>query len=196
MAEVKTMRLNKVLREFNISLDRAVEYLSSKGYEVESRPTTKISSEEYQILLEEFQKDKSKKVASKEVGEEKRKEKEEIRIASERELEEKQKKIEASKKLIKAEVKLKGPKTLGKIDLEGKTAKPKEEKSPQDKKDVITPANKEISVKNEETTEIKISDSSASKIIKKEISTEKKEVLPVKEQEKVSAPTKKETNVK
>ena len=31
MAEVKTMRLNKVLREFNISLDRAVEYLSSKG---------------------------------------------------------------------------------------------------------------------------------------------------------------------
>ena len=86
MAEVKTMRLNKVLREFNISLDRAVEYLSSKGYEVESRPTTKISSEEYQILLEEFQTDKSKKVASKEVGEEKRKEKEEIRIASERNL--------------------------------------------------------------------------------------------------------------
>ena len=196
MAEVKTMRLNKVLREFNISLDRAVEYLSSKGYEVESRPTTKISSEEYQILLEEFQKDKSKKVASKEVGEEKRKEKEEIRIASERELEEKQKKIEASKKLIKAEVKLKGPKTLGKIDLEGKTAKPKEEKSPQDKKEVITPAKKEISVKNEETTEVKIPDSSASKIIKKEISTEKKEVLPAKEQEKVSAPIKKETNVK
>ena len=196
MAEVKTMRLNKVLREFNISLDRAVEYLSSKGYEVESRPTTKISSEEYQILLEEFQKDKSKKVASKEVGEEKRKEKEEIRIASERELEEKQKKIEASKKLIKAEVKLKGPKTLGKIDLEGKTAKPKEEKSPQDKKEVITPAKKEISVKNEETTEVKIPDSSASKIIKKEISTEKNEVLPAKEQEKVSAPIKKETNVK
>ena len=122
MAEAKTMRLNKVLREFNISLDRAVEYLSSKGYEVESRPTTKISGEEYQVLLEEFQTDKSKKVASKEVGEEKRKEKEEIRIASERELEEKQKKIEASKKLIKAEVKLEGPKTLGKIDLEGQSS--------------------------------------------------------------------------
>ena len=194
MAEVKTMRLNKVLREFNISLDRAVEYLSSKGYEVESRPTTKISSEEYQILLEEFQKDKSKKVASKEVGEEKRKEKEEIRIASERELEEKQKKIEASKKLIKAEVKLEGPKTLGKIDLEGKTPKAKEEKTPQDKKEVTTPANKEISDKNEESTEVKMPDSDASKIIKKEISSEKKEVLPAKE--KVSAPTKKETIAK
>ena len=194
MAELKTMRLNKVLREFNISLDRAVEYLSSKGYEVESRPTTKISSEEYQILLDEFQKDKSKKVASKEVGEEKRKEKEEIRIASERELEEKQKKIEASKKLIKAEVKLEGLKTLGKIDLEGKTPKAKEEKSPQDKKEVTTPVNKEISVKNEESTEVKMPDSDASKIIKKEISSEKKEVLPAKE--KVSAPTKKETIAK
>jgi len=194
MAEVKTMRLNKVLREFNISLDRAVEYLSSKGYEVESRPTTKISSEEYQILLEEFQKDKSKKVASKEVGEEKRKEKEEIRIASERELEEKQKKIEASKKLIKAEVKLEGPKTLGKIDLEGKTPKAKEEKTPQDKKEVTTPVNKEISDKNEESTKVKIPDSDASKIVKKEISSEKKEVLPAKE--KVSAPTKKETIAK
>ena len=194
MAEVKTMRLNKVLREFNISLDRAVEYLSSKGYEVESRPTTKISSEEYQILLDEFQKDKSKKVASKEVGEEKRKEKEEIRIASERELEEKQKKFEASKKLIKAEVKLEGLKTLGKIDLEGKTPKAKEEKTPQDKKEVTTPVNKEISIKNEESTEVKMPDSDASKIIKKEISSEKKEVLPAKE--KVSAPTKKETIAK
>ena len=194
MAEVKTMRLNKVLREFNISLDRAVEYLSSKGYEVESRPTTKISSEEYQILLDEFQKDKSKKVASKEVGEEKRKEKEEIRIASERELEEKQKKIEASKKLIKAEVKLEGPKTLGKIDLEGKTPKAKEEKTPQDKKEVTTPVNKETSDKNQESTEVKMPDSDASKIIQKEISSEKKEVLPSKE--KVSAPIKKETIAK
>ena len=68
MAEVKTMRLSKVLREFNISLDRAVEFLSSKGYEIEARPTTKISAEEYEVLFEEFQTDKSKKVASKEVG--------------------------------------------------------------------------------------------------------------------------------
>ena len=116
MAEVKNMRLNKVLREFNISLDRAVEFLSSKGFEVESRPTTKISGEEYQVLFDEFQTDKSKKVASKEVSEEKRKEKEEIRLAYEREHEDKQKK-EASK-VIKAEVKIEGPKKVGKIDLD------------------------------------------------------------------------------
>ena len=32
MADNKTMRLNKVLRELNISLDRAVEHLSGKGH--------------------------------------------------------------------------------------------------------------------------------------------------------------------
>ena len=36
-----TLRLNKVLRELNISLDRAVEYLSNVGCEIEARPTTK-----------------------------------------------------------------------------------------------------------------------------------------------------------
>ena len=85
MAENPTIRLNKVLRELNISLDRAVDYLNSAGYEVEARPTTKISNEVYQVLLDEFQTDKSKKVASKEVGEEKQKEKEHGRKNTENE---------------------------------------------------------------------------------------------------------------
>ncbi|MBT8312766.1 MAG: hypothetical protein HKP23_08055, partial [Flavobacteriaceae bacterium] len=79
MAEGAKIRLNKVLRELNISLDRAVDYLASKGHEVEARPTTKISDEVYQVLLDEFQTDMSKKAASMEVGEEKRKEKEALR---------------------------------------------------------------------------------------------------------------------
>ena len=41
MSEVKLIRLNKVLREFNISLDRAVEFLNSKGHTIEARPTSK-----------------------------------------------------------------------------------------------------------------------------------------------------------
>jgi PKD repeat protein len=80
MAEGKTTRLNKVLRELNISLDRAVEHLSKNGHDIEARPTTKISGEIYQVLLDGFQNDKTKKAASKEVGEEKRKEKEAIRL--------------------------------------------------------------------------------------------------------------------
>ena len=129
MAEVKTMRLSKVLREFNISLDRAVDFLKENGFEVEARPTTKITGEEYQILFDEFQTDKSKKVASKEVGEEKRKEKEELRIARERELEEKQQR--ETSKVIKAKAQLDGPRAVGKIDLEPKKETPAPEPEPQ-----------------------------------------------------------------
>ena len=89
MSVGKTMRLNKVLRELNISLDRAVEHLASKGFQVDARPTTKISSEEYQVLLDGFETDANKKAASKEVGEEKRKEKEAIRLELEAKLEKK-----------------------------------------------------------------------------------------------------------
>ena len=60
MSNQPTLRLNKVLRELNISLDRAVEFLSQKGHEIEARPTTKISQEVYTILLDEFETDKSR----------------------------------------------------------------------------------------------------------------------------------------
>ena len=118
MAENKTIRLNKVLRELNISLDRAVEHLGSKGIEIESRPTAKITAEVYNVLSGEFQTDASKKVASKEVGEEKRKEKEALRL--EREQEEERKRLAELKKqeVIKAKAKLEGPKTVGNIDLD------------------------------------------------------------------------------
>ena len=123
MADNATIRLNKVLRELNISLDRAVDFLGAKGHDVEARPTTKISNEVYQVLLDEFQTDMSKKVASKEVGEEKRKEKEALRQQLEQEQEEKRlarEKKAASEKVVKAKAELSGPKTVGKIDLSPK----------------------------------------------------------------------------
>ena len=126
MAENATIRLNKVLRELNISLDRAVDYLSSKGHEIEARPTTKISEEVHQVLLDEFQTDMSKKVASKEVGEEKRKEKEAIRVQLEQEQEERRlvrERRAAASEVIKAKAELAGPKTVGKIDLSPKKKK-------------------------------------------------------------------------
>ncbi len=121
MAE--TIRLNKVLRELNISLDRAVEFLDSKGVEIEKRPTTKISEEIYTVLSNEFQTDASKKVASKEVGEAKIKEKEVLREQRERELEEKQKATAKREEIVKAAAALSGPKQVGKIDLEPKKKK-------------------------------------------------------------------------
>ena len=143
MAGNPTIRLNKVLRELNISLDRAVDYLNSVGHEVEARPTTKITDEVYQVLLDEFQTDKSKKVASKEVGEEKRKEKEAIRIQMEQEQEERRlarEKKNAEQQVIKAKAELSGPKTVGKIDLDKKPEAPKAEEP---KEEVEEPKAKE-----------------------------------------------------
>ncbi|WP_275314995.1 translation initiation factor IF-2 [Tenacibaculum bernardetii] len=127
MAEGNKLRLNKVLRELNISLDRAVEHLAKSGHEIEARPTTKISDKEYQILFDGFQTDKSKKVASKEVSEEKRKEKEAIRLQVEEEQEKKRVEDEAKKQeVLKAKAKKLELKTVGKIDV--KTGKAVEEK--------------------------------------------------------------------
>jgi len=153
MAEVKSIRLNKVLKEFNISLDRAVDFLKSKSVEIEARPTAKISDTEYKLLSEEFAKDKEKKVESKEVGEEKRKEKEELFNDREREREEQEKlkaqadaaaklaaenaaaekaAAAAAQKVVEAKATLKGPKKVGKVDLDAKgNVKPKEKQAPE-----------------------------------------------------------------
>ncbi|CAM1359528.1 translation initiation factor IF-2 [Tenacibaculum sediminilitoris] len=143
MAEGKKLRLNKVLRELNISLDRAVEHLAKNGYDIEARPTTKISDKEYQILFDGFQTDKSKKVASKEVSEEKRKEKEAIRQQLEQEQE--RKRLEEAKKqeVLKAKAEKLELKTVGKIDVE--TGKAVEEKPVPIKKEekVETPKKEE-----------------------------------------------------
>ncbi len=138
MAE--TIRLNKVLRELNISLDRAVEFLDSKGIEIEKRPTTKISEETYKVLSGEFQTDASKKVASQEVSEAKLKEKEDLRIKRERELEAKQKELEAKeearrREVVKAAKPLSGPKTIGKIELDPKKNEVEEKKPEAPKKE-------------------------------------------------------------
>ena len=119
MADLKTIRINKVLRELNISLDRAVEHLAEKGFQVEARPTTKISQQEYELLLGAFQTDRSKKEASHEVFEEKRKEKEAIREQTQKEAPP-EPPAPKPDTVVRAQSKLEGLKTVGKIDLKPK----------------------------------------------------------------------------
>ncbi|WP_242134358.1 translation initiation factor IF-2 [Aestuariivivens marinum] len=139
MAE--TIRLNKVLRELNISLDRAVEFLDSKGVEIEKRPTTKISEAVYQILSNEFETDANKKMASQEVSEAKQKEKDLLREQRERELEEKQKELAKKEEVVRATKTLSGPKQVGKIDL---NPKKEEVKKAAPKEEVIEPIKEEV----------------------------------------------------
>jgi translation initiation factor IF-2 len=123
MSEEKVIRINKVLRELNISLERAVDYLKDKGIVVESNPNTKISDDVYNVLCDQFAGDKGNKEASKEVGEEKRKEKEALRVEREKEIEDKRKQDEErlkSQEVIKARATVTGPVHIGSIDLNPK----------------------------------------------------------------------------
>ena len=134
MSEERAIRINKVLKEFNISLDRAVETLKDKGHTIEHSPNAKISQLEYDVLCNTFSADKGNKVASKEVGEEKKKEKEAIKREIEKELEEKRRAEEERQKqeIIKARAVVAGPKTLGKIELNPKKVETEEvKKEPQ-----------------------------------------------------------------
>ena len=126
------IRINKVLRELNISLDRAVDFLESKGIEIEKSPNTKISQEVYNTLSDEFQTDATKREKAQEVSEAKLKEKEELREQREREIEEKEKQESKKETVVKAKAELSGPKQIGKIELDKKPnakteEKPKEE---------------------------------------------------------------------
>jgi len=146
MPDQPTIRLNKVLRELNISLDRAVEHLVQEGHEVEARPTTKISQEVYKVLLDEFETDKSKKDASHEKSEEKRKEKEAQRLKQEElELEKQKREKERLEKqqVIRASANLNRPKAVGTIDLgNAKVGAPKITPQEANKKEAAVAAEK------------------------------------------------------
>ena len=196
MADQPTLRLNKVLRELNISLDRAVEHLSQKGHDIEARPTTKITQEVYNLLLDEFQTDKSKRDASAEISEEKRKEKENLRLQQEKLEQEKLEREQAQKEIIKARVELKKIKQVGKIDLDkkpsvtpAKASTSKEEKKTAPKEAVLPKAEppKVATVKTE------IPKSESPKVETPEVNTSEKvepEVLGTKEPS--TPPTEKE----
>ena len=154
MAEVVKKRLNKVLTELNISMDRAVEYLAKKGIKIDPDPNAKIAPDVYQVLVQGFEQDKSKKQMIEEVNQAKREEKEKQRIAKELQMaaqaqkEEQQRTLAAEKQPQPAPSPSASPaepdvikarsehavhlKTVGKIDLDaiGKPAK-KAEKAPE-----------------------------------------------------------------
>lgn len=124
MSEERNIRINKVLRELNISLERAVDHLKDKGISIESNPNAKISDKEFDILQSQFAGDKGNKEASKGVSEEIKKEKEALRLVREKENDDKKKADEERQRLevIKAKAVVTGPKQVGSIDLNPKAA--------------------------------------------------------------------------
>ncbi len=54
MSEQNTKRLSQVARKLNVGKDTIVEFLASKGMEVDNSPNAKITGEQYSILAKEF----------------------------------------------------------------------------------------------------------------------------------------------
>ncbi|BAV95053.1 translation initiation factor IF-2 [Ichthyobacterium seriolicida] len=101
------IRVSKITKELNISLHRLVEFLRSKGIEVEKSPNTRIDESAYGILLKEFREDRDKKIISEEIGEESRREKqalkeEEIAIIEAKKEERESKVITTQRHILKA----------------------------------------------------------------------------------------------
>ncbi|MBU4539367.1 MAG: translation initiation factor IF-2 [Bacteroidetes bacterium] len=122
------IRLNKAVKEFNISMTRLVEFLQSKGIEVESNPNAQLEESAYSALEAEFAKDGEQRKASHEVVM--------IKVPEEK-LE-----IEPSKpEVIRAKASLRPEtKVLGKIDLDPKKPEVQEEVKPEPAPKVETPA--------------------------------------------------------
>ena len=61
------IRLNKAIKEFNISMNRLVEFLNAKGIEVENNPNAQLDEVAYDALQAEFAHDGEQRKASQEV---------------------------------------------------------------------------------------------------------------------------------
>ncbi|WP_454048105.1 translation initiation factor IF-2 [Chryseobacterium sp. Marseille-Q8038] len=110
------IRLNKAVKEFNISMSRLVEFLQSKGIEVESNPNAQLEESAYSALEAEFAKDGEQRKASHEVV---------ITKVPEEKLEIEEKK---TPEVIRAKANKPETRILGKIELEPK--KPEVEEAP------------------------------------------------------------------
>ena len=133
MSNKETVRLNKLVKEFNVSIDRIFSFLESKGIK-DLKPNSKVSYDIYMELLGEFDSEKKAKLSAELLAKEKELAKAE-EIIKQQEAEEKAKleaeekvKLEAEEKAkLEAEEKTKQeikkdevkntPKIVGKLDV-------------------------------------------------------------------------------
>ncbi len=165
----KDKRLRKVAGEFNVGTSTIVEFLSGKGFDIESSPNTKITPDMYDLLDSNFQSDKSMKEqkeavkheftstrrAEKEKAEKEKAEREAAEalareeMAAEKAAEEARKKEEARKAAEVIKTEIPKPKVVGNIDLadnkkKAKKEEPKEDKTELVEKDVAVEAQAEV----------------------------------------------------
>lgn len=171
-----TIRIKKVLTEFNLGLSTVLEFLSKNGFQVESTPNAKITQEMYDLLVKEFQSEKTVKEESRKLGfafvkketvvldESKAAPKKEMDTDTEELFIKDQLIINKTEKIFKEEEpSIKAPKIVGKIDLSKTTPKAK------------------VKTTKEEKSEAPLIETEEKKTVKPEV--EKSEVASVKTKE-------------
>ena len=101
MSEKNSVRLSKLVREFNVKIDRILDFLSEKGVSG-LNPNSKISNDLYMQLLQEFDASKAAKISAQLLAKEQelKKAEEIIRI----EKEEKEEKERKRKKKLRNQI--------------------------------------------------------------------------------------------
>ena len=135
-----SIRLNKAIKELNIGLQTAVEFLAKRPElgEVKPEPTCKISEEQYEALSNAFAKDKEVRTQAEKLFQKKPKDqKEKKEQKEEKSAEKEEKSAEKKEKSTPRETVRQEYKPLGKIDLDainGKKAEPKKAEKPVEEK--------------------------------------------------------------
>ncbi|WP_321519769.1 translation initiation factor IF-2 [uncultured Bacteroides sp.] len=131
-----TIRLNKVTRDLNVGITTVVEFLQKKGFSIEANPNTKITEEQYAILVKEFSTDKNLRIESEKfIQERQNKDRNKASISidgfeSEKKEEPAQKKTEKVIKVTVPEDVIPKFKQVGKIDLDQLNKKAHTEPAP------------------------------------------------------------------
>ena len=100
MTENKSVRISKLVKEFNVKIDRILDFLEKEGLQG-LNPNSKISYDVYMKLLEEFDASKAAKISAQLLAKEKELERAE-EIIKNQELLESQAKLDEEKALAKA----------------------------------------------------------------------------------------------
>jgi len=66
--EVKNIRLSKAAREFNVGTSTIVEFLAKKGQNIDPSPNTKLTEEQYALVVKEYQGEKEVKKNADQLG--------------------------------------------------------------------------------------------------------------------------------
>ena len=184
MSEKNSFRLSKLVREFNVKIDRILDFLSSKGI-TGLNPNSKVSHEVYMQILHEFDSSKAAKISAQLLAKENELKKAEEIIRLEKE-EQKRKEEEKKSNLIKLKLKqVEANKSADFSDIDNKEVK--EKQSLEDKNDLIkakspkikglTQTGQKIDLSKFEKPEVK-SDSESDVVKKKRKRLVKKRIDP------------------